>query len=253
MFDGTLLGAVATSALELGVDIGGLDCTVLLGFPGSISSMWQQAGRSGRSGRDALTLMVLWNSPLEQYIAKHPAYLFDRSVEGIALDPENPIVLRSHALCAASESAIVLSSYSGHSSDVGGHGETGDVLSLQAVANRVHRVDAAACGGGAKVAAAAAPQSATTRGADGDAGDCDGAALHLDRTDDALFGQRLKSVVAELVKDKLLRSVVIDAYGNEGYGFPFSCHSLSRTIPPLVPSHLVPPRSRAIPVSNCVT
>ena len=165
LFDGTLLGAVATSALELGVDIGGLDCTVLLGFPGSISSMWQQAGRSGRSGRDALTLMVLWDSPMEQYISRHPAYLFDRGVESIALDPENAIVLRSHVLCAAAESAIVMSQPKVESDDV-------------------------------------------------DEAFGDGTML-LERSDDALFGPGLKAIVAELARDKLLNSVVVDSYGTK--------------------------------------
>ena len=107
LFDGRLLGVTATCALELGVDIGSLDCTILLGYPGSISSMWQQAGRSGRSARDALTFMILFNSPVEQYIARNPDYLFNSLIECATLNPANSIVMRSHALCAAGEFPLI--------------------------------------------------------------------------------------------------------------------------------------------------
>ena len=102
-FSGELLGVTATSALELGVDVGSLDCTLLLGFPGSIASMWQQAGRSGRNARDALTLMVLFDSPADQFYAENPSFLFDRKSELATVDPDNVRALEQHLLLAAAE------------------------------------------------------------------------------------------------------------------------------------------------------
>ena len=108
LFRGELLGTTATSALELGVDIGSLDATVLLGFPGSIASMWQRAGRSGRGTNAALTILVLFNSPLDQYYGRHPRQLFDRRPEAAVCDPTNPYVLREHLLCASQELPVKL-------------------------------------------------------------------------------------------------------------------------------------------------
>ncbi|MEE8374221.1 MAG: DEAD/DEAH box helicase [Dehalococcoidia bacterium] len=103
LFEGRLIAAVATTALELGVDIGGLDATVLTGYPGTIASTWQQAGRSGRSGEGALSILVGLDNPLDQYLMRHPEFFFGRSHENALIDPDNIHVLKPHLLCAAWE------------------------------------------------------------------------------------------------------------------------------------------------------
>jgi len=103
LFDGELLGAVSTSAMELGVDIGDLDATVLTGYPGSISSTWQQAGRSGRRGERSVSFLVATDNPLDQYLMRHPEAFFDKSYENAIINPSNPHILRHHLLCAAWE------------------------------------------------------------------------------------------------------------------------------------------------------
>jgi len=94
---------VATNALELGVDIGDLDATVLTGYPGSIASTWQQAGRSGRRGERSLAFLVGLANPLDQYYMRHPEAFFGKSFEYVLINEANPYVLRSHLLCAAYE------------------------------------------------------------------------------------------------------------------------------------------------------
>ncbi len=100
---GELLGVISTSALELGIDIGGLDVCILVGYPGSISSLWQRAGRVGRGLSPSLTVLVPMQDALDQYFAAHPVELFTRRPEEVTVDPENEYVLRSHLLCAACE------------------------------------------------------------------------------------------------------------------------------------------------------
>ena len=100
---GDLLGVVATSALELGIDIGGLDVCILVGYPGSIVNTWQRAGRVGRSGRESLVLLVASKDQLDQYFMKHPRQFFDRGVEEAVVDPANPYILKHHLECAARE------------------------------------------------------------------------------------------------------------------------------------------------------
>jgi len=103
LFSGQLLGVVATNALELGIDSGGLEATVLAGYPGSIASTWQQAGRSGRSQGDSLSFLVALDNPLDQYFMRHPDFFFQKSVENVLVNPANPYILRAHLLCAAWE------------------------------------------------------------------------------------------------------------------------------------------------------
>lgn len=103
LFNGELLGVVATNALELGIDIGDLDATVLTGYPGSIASTWQQAGRSGRGREDSLSFLIGLDNPLDQYFMRHPDAFFGKSVENALVNPDNPYILRAHLLCAAWE------------------------------------------------------------------------------------------------------------------------------------------------------
>ena len=103
LFCGKLRGVVSTNALELGIDIGSLDASVIVGFPGTIASVWQQAGRSGRSNKTSLTILVGYNDPIDQYLLHHPSYFFDQTPEAAILDAENPYVLANHLSCAAFE------------------------------------------------------------------------------------------------------------------------------------------------------
>ena len=101
--EGTIRGVVATNALELGIDIGGLDAAVLTGFPGTLASAWQQIGRAGRRDGLAYSVLIASSSPLNQYVATHPDYLFDSSPEAGLIDPDNLLVRISHMKCAAFE------------------------------------------------------------------------------------------------------------------------------------------------------
>ena len=103
LFSGELLGAVATNALELGINVGDLEATVLTGYPGSIASTWQQAGRSGRSQNKSLSFLVALDNPLDQYFMRHPDSFFQQNVENALVNPINPYILRAHLLCAAWE------------------------------------------------------------------------------------------------------------------------------------------------------
>ncbi|HWQ83238.1 MAG TPA: DEAD/DEAH box helicase [Anaerolineales bacterium] len=100
---GDVRAVVATNALELGIDIGQLGAAVLVGYPGSIASTWQQAGRAGRGSELSAAVLVATPAPLDQYLATHPEYLFERSPEQALIDPDNPLILLSHLRCAAFE------------------------------------------------------------------------------------------------------------------------------------------------------
>jgi DEAD/DEAH box helicase domain-containing protein len=103
LFGGRLDGVVATNALELGVDIGGLDACVLDGFPGTIASFWQQAGRAGREQQESLAVLVAGDDQLDQWLIAHPAELHTRPPEPAVINPANPFVLGPHLACAAFE------------------------------------------------------------------------------------------------------------------------------------------------------
>ncbi len=104
LFTGDLLAVVATTALELGIDIGDMDASILVGFPGTVASMWQQAGRAGRRGdAPSFSALIAHADPMEQYFMRNPAQLFRRPVENALLDPNNPHLLKAHLLCAARE------------------------------------------------------------------------------------------------------------------------------------------------------
>lgn len=101
--EGDILGVVSTNALELGVDIGQLQVCVMTGYPGSVASAWQQAGRAGRRHGESLIIMVANSTPIDQYIVRHPEYFFNRSPESARINPENLIILVDHLKCAAYE------------------------------------------------------------------------------------------------------------------------------------------------------
>lgn len=104
--DGDLLGMASTNALELGIDVGGLDAVVVSGFPGTIASFRQQAGRAGRRGQGALVVMVGADDPMDTYLIRHPEALLDRPVENTVFDPANPYILADHLVCAAAEKPL---------------------------------------------------------------------------------------------------------------------------------------------------
>jgi len=107
LFSGQLTGVVATNALELGIDIGDLEATVLTGYPGTIASTWQQAGRSGRGEGGSLSILVALDNPLDQYFMRHPDFFFQKSFENALVNTKNPYILRAHLLCAAWESPLL--------------------------------------------------------------------------------------------------------------------------------------------------
>jgi DEAD/DEAH box helicase domain-containing protein len=103
LFAGRLRAVAATNALELGIDIGSLDVALLVNYPGTIASCWQQAGRSGRRHDESLAVLLAGNDPVDQYLLRHPDYFFAQSPEHAVVDPDNPYVLAKHLKAAAFE------------------------------------------------------------------------------------------------------------------------------------------------------
>lgn len=100
---GELLGVSSTTALELGIDIGGLDAALIVGYPGTIASLWQQAGRAGRGDQQSLVVLIAQNSPIDQFLVKNTEYLFKQSPENAVVDPDNPMLGIAHLKCALYE------------------------------------------------------------------------------------------------------------------------------------------------------
>ncbi len=101
--EGTVRTVVATSALELGIDIGGMEAAILTGYPGTIAATWQQAGRAGRKETESLAVLVVSSNPLDQFLAGHPDYFFGRTPERALINPDNLLILLAHLRCAAFE------------------------------------------------------------------------------------------------------------------------------------------------------
>jgi DEAD/DEAH box helicase domain-containing protein len=101
--EGTMKGVVSTNALELGIDIGSLDAVIIAGYPGTMMSTRQQAGRAGRKGEESLAILVAFANPLDQYFMRHPQHFFSRSHEFAIIDTGNPYIVSGHLLCAAAE------------------------------------------------------------------------------------------------------------------------------------------------------
>ena len=106
LFSGKLLGVTATNALELGIDVGGLDACLMVGFPGTIASLWQQAGRAGRRSESSMIVLIAHDDPIEQYLMRHPEYLFNQSPESAVIAPDNLHILIDHLRCAVHEAPI---------------------------------------------------------------------------------------------------------------------------------------------------
>ena len=103
---GEILGLATTNALELGIDVSGIDAVLVSGFPGKLSAFWQQAGRAGRAGREALVVLLARENPLDAYLLQHPELIFDAPVEAAICHPQNPHVLGPHLAAAAQEQPL---------------------------------------------------------------------------------------------------------------------------------------------------
>jgi DEAD/DEAH box helicase domain-containing protein len=131
--DGRLRGVVATNALELGIDVGELSAAVLTGYPGSIASTWQQAGRAGRRLDQSAVVLIAGSNPLDQYICNHPRYLFGRSPEQALINPDNWRIMANHLLCAAYELPFQAAE------NYGRYGSVDDLLTALAEAGALHQ------------------------------------------------------------------------------------------------------------------
>ena len=103
LWSGELWGVSTTPALELGIDVGSLEACIIVGYPGTVSSLRQQAGRAGRGERESLVVLIGLDTSVNQYVLRHPEYLFDRVAERAVVDPGNPFAMADHLWCAASE------------------------------------------------------------------------------------------------------------------------------------------------------
>ena len=129
---GDVLGVVATNALELGVDIGQLGAAVIAGYPGTIASLWQQAGRAGRRSEVSAAILVASAAPLDQFVATHPAYIFERSPEMGLINPDNLAILLRHLRCAVFELPFE------SDEEFGGAGNVHDLLAFMAENGEIH-------------------------------------------------------------------------------------------------------------------
>jgi DEAD/DEAH box helicase domain-containing protein len=129
---GDIRAVVATNALELGIDVGSLDAVVMAGYPGTIASTWQRAGRAGRRTTASLAVMVASSAPVDQYVVEHPEYLFERSPEHAYVNADNLEVLLNHLKCAVFELPL-------RAGEKFGPHETGDMCAFLAEGGLLHR------------------------------------------------------------------------------------------------------------------
>ena len=106
LFGGELMGVISTSALEAGIDVGGLDACILVGYPGSLATAWQRIGRAGRQDRESLAVLVALPDALDRYVVRHPEQFFSGSFERVVLDPGNDAIADAHLVCAAAEAPL---------------------------------------------------------------------------------------------------------------------------------------------------
>lgn len=106
LFGGDLLAVISTSALELGIDVGGLDLCILVGYPGSLVSTWQRGGRVGRSGQDSALILIAGEDALDQYFIQNPEELIHRAPESVVVNPQNRVILEKQLVCAAAELSL---------------------------------------------------------------------------------------------------------------------------------------------------
>jgi DEAD/DEAH box helicase domain-containing protein len=132
--DGVVRAVVSTNALELGIDIGALDVSVMAGYPGTIASTWQRAGRAGRRASRSAAVMVASSAPLDQFVVKNPSYFFDASPEHALIDPDNLHILVDHLKCAAFELPMT-------TDEVFGKHDVQEILGVLAEQGLVHLTD----------------------------------------------------------------------------------------------------------------
>ena len=129
--NGVLRGVTSTNALELGIDVGSLDSVIISGFPGTVISTWQQAGRAGRGIDESIATLVAFQNPLDQYFMKHPNIFFDKTHENAIIDLKNPYIVSGHLMCAASEIPILLEEDNVYFGDgIGGIDDIDGILGL---------------------------------------------------------------------------------------------------------------------------
>ena len=132
--DGAVRAVVSTNALELGIDIGALDVSVMAGYPGTIAATWQRAGRAGRRSTQSAAVLVASSAPLDQFVVRHPSYFFDASPEHALINPDNLHIMVDHVKCAAFELPFT-------TTDAYGRHDVQEVLAILAESGLVHRVD----------------------------------------------------------------------------------------------------------------
>jgi DEAD/DEAH box helicase domain-containing protein len=138
--DGVVQAIVSTNALELGVDIGALDVSVMAGYPGTIAATWQRAGRAGRRNTASAAVLVASSAPIDQFVVRHPSYFFDSSPEHALINPDNLHILVDHVKCAAFELPFI-------TSEQYGRHDVQAVLHVLAESGLVHRIDASPVAG----------------------------------------------------------------------------------------------------------
>jgi len=111
LFSDELQGVIATSALEVGIDVGGLDACILAGYPGTVINTWQRGGRAGRGLNNYIIVLIAQQDALDQYFMRHPLNFFQRDYEKAVLDPDNPEILKQHLVCAAAEISLTNNDY----------------------------------------------------------------------------------------------------------------------------------------------